>query len=836
VGLSIRWKLFLFIGGLVTLVALAFGGAAYQAVRQSSLSATTQHLTSIAGQWARLFGDGTARQSAAFRAVAGHALVQEALARRGESALAAAETALRPLLPAGQVSSLQLLDRDRAPLLMLGDTASAVRAPVHPALLDAAAAQNSLAVGPIRAVGRAVVGSYARRITVDGAVAGYVTQTTQVKITPSPDEINALFGGTATRVRLANRDGSVWTDLAEPVPAPSPPVVLSEGLLSYDTPAAGPAFASAVPIAGTPWMVVMETDKAQVLADSRRVLLRLLLGGGIAVAAGMLVAIAMSASLTRPVAHLTASAEAIAAGDYTHLSGVQPRRDELGRLAQAFDTMVTRVQEAFAARRDAEDYYRALFESIPLPTWVFDPESRAILAVNDAAVRHYGYQPDEFLAMTVSGVEAGESRHRKKDGTLIDVEVHTTTMMFQDRPVRLAVIHDRTELIRAERHSRQAQKMEAIGQLAGGIAHDFNNLLTVILAYCELLRSRPGMAASDREGLDAIHDAGTSAAALTRQLLMFSRREVVQPRVMRLNDSIAGTGKMLERLLGEQVELATALAPDVGAVRIDPGQLEQVIVNLAVNARDAMPGGGRLMIESRNLDVEVPGADGAPLIPAGGYVLLVVSDNGSGMDAETQSRIFEPFFTTKVHGKGTGLGLATVYGIVKQNGGHITVYSEPGHGTSFKIYFPRLDESAAEPRKPADSTEPPTGTETILLVEDERSLRELACRILEPSGYRVLTAANGEAAQAIVMSHPGPIHLLVTDVVLPGMTGSAVAAWVTRQRPGIPVLFMSGYTDDAIVHHGVLEAGMHFIEKPFTGTGLSRKVRQVLDALPKLDA
>ena len=276
-GLSIRWKLFLFIGGLVTLVALAFGGAAYQAVRQSSLSATTQHLTSIAGQWARLFGDGTARQSAAFRAVAGHALIQEALARRGESALAAAETALRPLLPAGQVSSLRLLDRDRAPLLVLGDTATAVRAPVDPALLDAAAAQDSLAVGPIRAVGRAVVGSYARRITVDGAVAGYVTQTTQVKVTPSPDAINALFGGTATRVRIANRDGSVWTDLAEPVPAPSPPVVLSEGLLSYDTPAAGPAFASAVPIAGTPWMVVMETDKAQVLADSRRVLLRLLL-------------------------------------------------------------------------------------------------------------------------------------------------------------------------------------------------------------------------------------------------------------------------------------------------------------------------------------------------------------------------------------------------------------------------------------------------------------------------------------------------------------------------------------------------------------------------------
>jgi two-component system cell cycle sensor histidine kinase/response regulator CckA len=267
-------------------------------------------------------------------------------------------------------------------------------------------------------------------------------------------------------------------------------------------------------------------------------------------------------------------------------------------------------------------------------------------------------------------------------------------------------------------------------------------------------------------------------------------------------------------------------------VKVDPGQLEQVIVNLAVNARDAMTGGGRLLIESRNVDIEQPGADGAPLIPPGGYVLLVVSDNGTGMNAATQARIFEPFFTTKAHGKGTGLGLATVYGIVKQSGGHIAVYSESGHGTSFKIYLPRLNESAAVPEKPADLAERQGGTETILLVEDERTLRDLVCRILEPEGYTMLTAADGETARAVVTSHLGPIHLVVTDVVLPGMSGSEVAAWVTERRPGIRVLFMSGYTDDAIVHHGVLEAGMHFIEKPFTVTGLTRKVRQVLDDPP----
>jgi signal transduction histidine kinase len=452
-------------------------------------------------------------------------------------------------------------------------------------------------------------------------------------------------------------------------------------------------------------------------------------------------------------------------------------------------------------------------------SWRWPPEDVPLL---QAAIRQLAGQAHS----------RGEWRHRKKDGTIIDVEVHATSMRFQGRDARLAVIHDRTELRRAQRQLLQSQKMEAVGQLAGGIAHDFNNLLTIILSYSDLLRSEPALAPSAREAIAAIHDAGMSATALTRQLLIFSRKEIVQPRVMRLNDLIAGTGRMLKRLIGEQVELATALAPDAGVVKVDPGQLEQVIVNLAVNARDAMPGGGRLLIESRNVDVDVPGADGAPLIPPGGYVLLVVSDNGTGMDAATQARIFEPFFTTKAHGKGTGLGLATVYGIVKQSEGHIAVYSEPGHGTSFKIYLPRLDDSAEAPRKPADPAAPLGGTETILLVEDERALRDLTSRILEPKGYTVLTAVDGESAQAIVMSHPGPIHLVLTDVVLPGMSGSEVAAWIVRQRPGIQVLYMSGYTDDAIVHHGVLEAGMHFIEKPFTGLGLARKVRQLLDTPP----
>jgi two-component system, cell cycle sensor histidine kinase and response regulator CckA len=975
VGLSIRWKLFLFIGGLVTVVALAFGGAAYRAVRQSALAAASVHLTGIASQWARLFEGGVARQIAASRATARSAEVRNALASRDPAALAAAGPALRALLPPGQISRLQLLDRERRLLVALGDSAAGVSSPVDPALLDSAAARDSLLAGPLRAVGQAIAASYAMPVTVDGAVAGYLTQTTLLKVTPSPAELNKLFGGTATSVRVANRDGSVWTDLAQPIPGPSSPMAPSADLQSYDSPVSGLVFASTRPIAGTPWMVVLESADAEVLGPSRRLLIRLMIGGAIAIALGMMVAVAMSGSLTRPLERLTDSAEAVAAGDYSRLTGVRSRRDELGRLTRAFDTMVARVHEAFAARRDAESYYRGLFESVPLPTWLYDRDTFAILAVNDAAIRHYGYQREEFLAMTVADLRPpedlhllqaaireagdgphhrGEWRHRKKDGTLIDVEVHATSMLFQGRHARLVVVHDLTEakqgleqirraderyrrlveessdgitlarvqggfisvnpafvhmlgyeseaelsavnpadlfddpaeretiraklmaaghlrrqeihlrrkdghiitaqltarlvnepggsdryvesvladvteLRRAERQLQQAQKMDAVGQLAGGIAHDFNNLLTVILSYGDLLRSAPGLAVDDREAVEAIHEAATSAAALTRQLLTFSRQEIVQPRVMRLNDLITGTGKMLQRLIGEHVELATILAPDAGAVKVDPGQLEQVIVNLAVNARDAMPGGGRLLIESRNLEIQGAESETGALIPPGDYVLLVVSDNGAGMDAATQARIFEPFFSTKARGKGTGLGLATVYGIVKQSGGHIAVYSEPGRGTNFKIYLPRVGEPSAAPQRPADSPEPLHGTETILLVEDEANLRSLVCRLLEPRGYTVLSASGGAAALEVAANHAGPIHMLLTDVVMPGMSGPALAERITGLRADIRVLFMSGYTDDAILHHGVLQSGMQFIEKPFNLAALARKVRQVLD-------
>jgi CheY-like chemotaxis protein len=342
-----------------------------------------------------------------------------------------------------------------------------------------------------------------------------------------------------------------------------------------------------------------------------------------------------------------------------------------------------------------------------------------------------------------------------------------------------------------------------------------------------------GLTADQREEAGSIRQAGQSAAALTRQLLILSRQQMVQPKVMQLNELVAGVGKLLKRLIGENIELVTSVDAAAGLVKADPGQIEQVIVNLAVNARDAMPNGGKLLIESKNATLSEPVFEHAMSYPAGSYVMLCVSDTGVGMDRQTQTRVFEPFFTTKAPGKGTGLGLATVYGIVKQSDGFISLYSEPGKGTAFKIYLPRVDV-----REPALETEPatarPGGGETILLVEDQEDVRRIVSLMLRRLGYHVLVASDGDEALALVATNTGVIDLLITDVVLPGVSGRAVADEITKRLPATKVLFVSGYTDDAVVRHGVLEAGIHYLEKPFTPDALASKVRSVLDSSSSL--
>src|SRR5213594_80860 len=385
-------------------------------------------------------------------------------------------------------------------------------------------------------------------------------------------------------------------------------------------------------------------------------------------------------------------------------------------------------------------------------------------------------------------------------------------------------------LRRSEEQLRQSQKVEAIGRLAGGIAHDFNNLLTIINGYTELLLARlPGNDKMSRD-VNEIRQAGQRAASLTRQLLAFSRKQILEPKVLDLNAIVVELEKMLRRLIGEDIRLTIAPAADLRRIKTDPGQIEQVIMNLVVNARDAMPQGGNLTLETSNVVLDQAYAARHVGVRPGAYVMLAVSDTGCGRDKEAMAHIFEPFFTTKAPGKGTGLGLSTVYGIVKQSGGNVWAYSEPGRGTTFKIYLPQVEGVVDRPPRDGPRTVIPRGSETILLAEDQKELRELIRQMLEMNGYTVIAASDGLEAIEICKRHEAPIHLMLSDVVMPQMGGRELAQRLATVRPDMKVLYMSGYTSNAIVHHGILDPGTLFIQKPFTPDSLARKVREVLDA------
>jgi nitrogen-specific signal transduction histidine kinase/CheY-like chemotaxis protein len=387
------------------------------------------------------------------------------------------------------------------------------------------------------------------------------------------------------------------------------------------------------------------------------------------------------------------------------------------------------------------------------------------------------------------------------------------------------IARDISERKQLEQQLQQSQKMEAIGRLAGGVAHDFNNLLTVITGYSDLLLERYADRGPIHQEINLIKQAGERAVALTRQLLAFSRKQVLQLQILNLNTVVIDSARILHRLIGEDIELVTMPDPSLGYVHADPGQLEQVIMNLAVNARDAMPQGGCLTIETASIYLDEDYTRRHVSMRPGPYVLLAVSDTGCGMDVATQARVFEPFFTTKGPGEGTGLGLSTVYGIVQQSGGSVWVYSEPGQGTTFKIYLPRLEAPGGRRETPACQSTLPHGSETVLVVEDEAMVRQLASEFLRRQSYTVLAAANASEALQMCEAYSAPIHLILTDVVMPRMSGPELI-----QRLALLVLYMSGYTDHAVVQHGLLHTGVPFLQKPFTLTTLAHKVREVLDA------
>jgi two-component system, cell cycle sensor histidine kinase and response regulator CckA len=511
---------------------------------------------------------------------------------------------------------------------------------------------------------------------------------------------------------------------------------------------------------------------------------------------------------------------------------------------------VTDLRRAEEALRRSEEHYRLLFDANPQPMWVFDRESFAFLAVNQATIDHYGWSREEFLAMTAVDIRPPEEvqallelmgrladapmrpgvfRHRKRDGTLIDVETLGNPLCFYGRPAVMVLANDVTERRRLEEQFRQTQRMEAVGQLAGGVAHDFNNLLTVITGYCELLFHSLADRAPDLRRVHEVHRAAARAASLTRQLLAFSRKQVLELRVLDLNEVVQGMAPMLSRLLGEHVHLNAPRTPHLGHVKADPGQIEQIVMNLAINARDAMPDGGALTIELADVELDAAprGIDAA--LRSGPHVTLAVNDTGCGMDAATRARIFEPFFTTKEIGKGTGLGLATVYGIVQQSDGAIQVESEPGRGATFRIYLPRVEPVAAAGEVAEAPAKSASGRETVLVVEDEKVVRALEAEILAGHGYNVLIAGDAQEALAIEERCEETIALLVTDVVMPGRSGRELAQEFVRRRPGTRVLYVSGYANDAFVGGGLLDAGTSFLQKPFTPEALAHKVRDVLD-------
>jgi two-component system, cell cycle sensor histidine kinase and response regulator CckA len=504
---------------------------------------------------------------------------------------------------------------------------------------------------------------------------------------------------------------------------------------------------------------------------------------------------------------------------------------------------------AEAALRESEARYRMLFDGSPLAISLFDANTLEYVEVNAKMTDVYGYSREEFLAMTVKDVKpvadvaamhaaiatavtgrqthVGVVKHRRKDGMLIDVDITAHKVEVDGRPCSLAIAVDVTEARRIEEQLRHSQKMEAIGQLAGGVAHDFNNLLAVILATTSFLQEDLGDAHPSSKDVADIQSAAERGAALTRQLLAFSRRQPHTPKLLSIRTSVEDIEKMLRRIVGEDIALDTRLAA-AGSVLADPSQIEQVIMNLVVNARDAMPTGGQLTIETANADLDESAATFIGVKP-GAYTTLTVSDTGCGMDTATRSRIFEPFFTTKQVGRGTGLGLATVFGIVKQAGGGISVYSEVGRGSTFRVYLPRADRDAVTAQQ---RTQQPakTGTEAILLVEDDSQLRSLLQRRLRSLGYRTIEARDATSAVTALEAATEPVQLVLTDLVMPGIDGRTLASRLLRARPNLKVVFMSGYSEHVAIKTTALGPDDHFIQKPFTMNDLAIVLRRALDS------
>ena len=534
-------------------------------------------------------------------------------------------------------------------------------------------------------------------------------------------------------------------------------------------------------------------------------------------------------------------------------SVMTPLRDEKGGLRGFVKVTrdITERKHSEETLRASEEAFRLLFSNNPLPMWVYEIDTLKFLEVNDAAVQHYGFSRDEFLQMTIRDVHPPEDvpelldyiskeapgmrpmrewRHHKKNGEVINVFAASHTLNFAGRPAVLVVIQDVTERKKLEEQFRQSQKMEAVGQLAGGVAHDFNNILTVISGHTHLLLMDGNLDGQTKESLNQISASATRAANLTRQLLAFSRKQMMQPRPLNLNTTIENLTQMLRRIIGEDISLQYTAGAGLPFIEGDSGMIEQVLMNLVVNARDAMPGGGKLFVETQTVSFDATAVAGRANARAGKFVCLSVRDTGSGIAPEILSHIFEPFFTTKEVGKGSGLGLATVYGIVNQHKGWIEVESQVGIETVFKIFFPAISAPVAKDETKPGRVEIPGGNETILLVEDESGVRKLARRILEQQGYNIVEAESGRAALNLWHDCAAKVDLLLTDLVMPdGVSGKELAEQLHREKPRLKIIYTSGYSTDTFETDYFTREKRNFLQKPYDANSLRKAVRECLD-------
>jgi len=832
--------------GLATALTLVYR---YEARRLATELAASRLFTTV-DRIATSVGTGVPRSLDAFGRMAGDTGVVRLL-QDGRSTLADSGERTLQRFPADSNTVTMLWDLGEGPAV-----AGFARADTSGGWVTRPRSVDSVLLGPVEVSAESVVYyDVVAPVRIGGEFAGMLQRRTRVL--PSEQTaatVAAMLGEHG--VLLLGSHGGAWTDFSGAVPAPDTAVSTASEAFRYQRDGVERlGIGRAIP--GTSWILVAELPFSAALAPAQGVLGRMAVVGLLLAAIGSLAAWHLGRGVTQPLRSLRHAALAIREGE-SQVRAVPSGHAELRDVATVFNQMADATGEHLRTIAASEQRFRSLVTASaqivfwtdasghvrePLPSW------QAFTGQGFEEMRGSGWtravHPDDVALAVEAWQEALEHRsffeteyrvrrhdgeYRRflargvpvlaADGTVLEW-VGTFTDITRQREVEETLQRKEVEL-------RQAQRLDAIGRLAGGVAHDFNNLLTAIMVPAELSRDRLPEGDPVRLDLEEIRDAAHRATELTRQLLVFGRKQVMDPEVLELDEVVSAAGRMLKRVIPESVQLELSLEGGSGLVRVDRSQLEQVIINLAVNARDAMPEGGRLTIETERVVLTPEFCERHPGVTPGRYVLLAMTDTGTGMDEAVRSQIFEPFFTTKGHGKGTGLGLSTVYGIVRQSDGHIWVYSEPGRGTAFKVYFPEAVGEGQAADSDSAPTPPPTGHGTILFAEDDAALRRLGVRILTGLGYTVLPAEHGDAALAAAAAHAGPIDLLVSDVVMPGMSGIELWEQLRRVRGDVPALFLSGWASDAVVRHRILEGEVPFLQKPFSVEQLGRKVAEVL--------